>query len=353
MVAGVSFLAAALLFAIRIGLLIILMAFSPVYFVGMILPEIKEKLSDRWKNMLVNQCLIMPIYMFFMYIALRVITNPSFQGSLDPNSTSKGTSLFPVSVVGTAMEYIIALILIIIPMVAALQYASVGSNWANAIIKKGKDFGKGALSSTGKNTIGRAANVAQNSKVVAGITSRVPGLGLALQDRLGKVADSNFGYGKKGYTTDVKNKEKAYTKAYEKQDDLGKAKMLNNLDNSSILKVLRKTPIIGAMFKTAQGNTATKIKSNNMKKKAASDYNTEKSILEDSKTQNNAARGHITLQLNRGTTDSGKPLSAVEINNLKDALKNLQDDDRMLSDELKHAEQSKLIKIKLFQTQKQ
>lgn len=167
-VAGLSFLAASLLFTIRIGLLIILMAFSPVYFVGMIVPDIKEKLSDRWRNMLVNQCLILPVYMLFMYVALRVITNSSFQKALNPSNTSAGTALFSVSVVGTFMTYIIGLILICLPLIAALEYASVGKDWVNAGIKNAKKWGQGAVSGTlrksWQETGGRAMSKVANTE---------------------------------------------------------------------------------------------------------------------------------------------------------------------------------------------
>jgi hypothetical protein len=163
-IAGLSFLAASILFAVRIALLIILMAFSPVYFVGMIIPKVKEKLSDRWWNMLIDQCLILPIYMLFVYVALRVITNPSFQSALNPSGATGGTALFSVSIVGTIMEYIIGLILIIIPLIAAMEYASVGKDWANAAVSKAKSWGKKGLQKGWQETGGRGMSKLANTE---------------------------------------------------------------------------------------------------------------------------------------------------------------------------------------------
>ena len=206
-IAGLSFLAASILFAVRIALLIILMAFSPVYFVGMIIPAVKKKLSDRWWNMLINQCLILPIYMLFVYVALRVITNPSFQSALNPSGATGGTALFSVSIVGTIMEYIIGLILIIIPLIAAMEYASVGKDLANAIVDKGKKWSKSAISGTasfaGRNTFGAAATAAGESNAFKNFAKNNPNAGRLLSSSFAKVGS---GYEKARKATEKKNK---------------------------------------------------------------------------------------------------------------------------------------------------
>ena len=178
-IAGLSFLAAAILFAVRIGLLILLMAFSPVYFLGMIIPKFKKEISDIWYNTLIGQCMIMPVYMLFMYVALRVITNPTFKNVLNPATVAANASgsvgtgavtslLVNAGTVGTVIQYIIAILLISIPLVAALKYASVGKDWTNAIVNKGKAFGKASLQKgwqgTYQGTVGRAASKVATSE---------------------------------------------------------------------------------------------------------------------------------------------------------------------------------------------
>ena len=219
-IAGLSFMAAALLFAIRVGLLIILMAFSPVYFIGLIIPDIKKKLSDRWLNMLVDQCLILPIYMFFMYIALRVITNPSFQATINPGGASGGTALFPVSTVGTVMVYLIGIILICLPLIAALEYASVGKDWVNAGIKNVKKWGQGAVSGTagfaGRNTLGWAATKANESEAMRRFYANNPNVGMGISKGLSSISSSSFGGKKGGFEGSRKASEKSRKDIYKR-----------------------------------------------------------------------------------------------------------------------------------------
>ena len=317
-VAGLSFLGAAILFAIRIAMLIILMAFSPVFFLGMIIPEVKSKLSDKWKEHLLHQCFIMPVYMLFMYVALRVITNPTFKNILHPTGLASSGTIVSPDVMGTIIQQVIALILISIPLFAALQYASFGSKFVDSVTKKVK----GTL---GKQTAGRLAHVAGNSKFMQNYVSRNPRAGLMIQNKLGNIADSGFGDGKKGFATDQEKKQKAYKKAYEAQDETGKKRMLENMQKRPLgalanIPVLRSTPIIGTMLsKTAKfsGGAADEFatkKIGEIEKDARNDEatkNIDKKLegFESAMEANNAVLGHIEAQMARGTTDSGKNLN--------------------------------------------
>ncbi|MDR3558644.1 MAG: hypothetical protein P4L61_03865, partial [Candidatus Pacebacteria bacterium] len=146
MMVGLSFLAAAILFSVRIGLLIILMAFSPFYFIGFIIPNIKSKISDKWRDLLLAQCMIMPVYMLFMYVALRVITAPAFKSFVHPTGgASTGVAGVSVGVIGLIVQYIIGMIFISIPLIAAMEYASFGKDFANMATNKVKSWGKSAV----------------------------------------------------------------------------------------------------------------------------------------------------------------------------------------------------------------
>jgi hypothetical protein len=259
-IAGLSFLAAAILFAVRIGLLILLMAFSPVFFLGMIIPKFKKEISDLWKNTLIGQCFIMPVYLLFMYVAMRVITNPTFKNVLNPStvaanaSGSTGVLLVSASTVGTVIQYIIAILLISIPLVAALKYASVGKDWANAIVKKGKQWGKSAVSGTasfaGRNTFGAAATKANESGFMKKMYESNPNAARLLSGTFTKVGSS---YGEAREATEKKNKavfenvgkvdrakfkegpegDKAYNEA-KNAANLAQANYLANMRKSSI-----------------------------------------------------------------------------------------------------------------------
>jgi hypothetical protein len=224
--AGLSFLAASILFAVRIGLLIILMAFSPFYFLGMIIPKIKEKISDKWKNLLIDQCMILPIYMLFMYVALRIITSSAFTSFLNPptGQATVGTSWFNLSIVGLYIEYIIAIILINIPLIAALEYASVGKDWANAIVKKGKEWSVRGIQKGAQQTVGRGANFIQNQVARSKFAENNPNAALLFNKAAGVVSTASFGdkKSKGGFVGGEKKKKEGQDKArkdlYERMD---------------------------------------------------------------------------------------------------------------------------------------
>ena len=239
------------------------MAFSPVYFIGFIIPEIEKKVSKKWFDALLNQCLIMPIYMIFMYVALRVITNPSFQGVFNPTSTSGGTALFLLGPVGVVMEYIIGLILIILPLIAALEYASVGKDFVQSSINKVKKYGSDKLSNipsnTLRNTVGRGAALAQDKFSQSKYAAANPNLALMVNKATGVVAGTSWGGAKGGFAaaekkrleTQDKNRKDTYERLgnvhredYKTDDDFDKARraalgrqgqFVTNLRSNSIL----------------------------------------------------------------------------------------------------------------------
>ncbi|MEX0912920.1 MAG: hypothetical protein WDZ56_00145 [Candidatus Paceibacterota bacterium] len=69
---GFVFAAGAFLMFARALYLIFLMMFSPVMFLGFVLPKM-EKISKDWWHQLINQTLVGPAYIFMLLIALRVL----------------------------------------------------------------------------------------------------------------------------------------------------------------------------------------------------------------------------------------------------------------------------------------
>ena len=76
--ASISFLGAAIAISIRTGMLLLLMIFSPLYFMGAIFPKIKSEVSDTWLKNLKSQLLFMPLYLLLLYVALSIISDPKF-----------------------------------------------------------------------------------------------------------------------------------------------------------------------------------------------------------------------------------------------------------------------------------
>jgi hypothetical protein len=166
-VAGLSFITAAIMFAIRIGVLILLMAFSPIYFIAMIVPQVGAY-AKKWSGMLYSMCIFMPVYLFLMYIAVSVLNDPKFFSFLVPTAgTSVG--LMSAHTVGIILQYIIAFIMINAPLLAALSVAGEGASFVNTMTASVKKWGQGQIEGGARKawteTGGRAmSKIAENER---------------------------------------------------------------------------------------------------------------------------------------------------------------------------------------------
>ena len=151
LVAAGSFLFAAVAFSVRLGILILIMAFSPIYFIAMILPQAKQY-ADQWRDTLVAMCLFMPVYLFLMYVAVSVINDPHFFDFAKTSTTSGtlGNTLVTPSLVGIVLQYIIAFMFINAPMAAAIKIGSDGTDIAVKWGENAKKWGQGKLTTGSK-----------------------------------------------------------------------------------------------------------------------------------------------------------------------------------------------------------
>jgi hypothetical protein len=226
-IAGLSFLATAIAFIIRTVILLLLMGFSPVYFAGMVFPSIKKDISDRWFGWLKEQLIFMPVYLLFMYVAMSFISTinadatKSFFGLLgdSQNSATANTSLNGIilSNVGLLIQYGIALILILVPLIAAKEVGGgLSTKWGVAA----KDWVRGTVGGViGRNTAGRLgrraggafdtmAAKAQTSPYGRAATSVLRGLGVSQAVR-GKLSDiEKSKYGSKQSLEDIEKEDK-------------------------------------------------------------------------------------------------------------------------------------------------
>lgn len=206
LVAALSFAAAALAFVVRFVVLLLLLAFSPIWFALHILPkegglgEYASKWSSTYKGML----LFMPVYLMLMYLALNVLTSSAI---FDPNVPApKGYEGFLI----LGVNAVIVIVLINMPLVAAMSVAGKATSFINT-----KTLGAGNLwrklgSQTGSRTAGRSAYSLNNSRLVKSISSSVPLVGAGINAGLSKVSTAGFGGGKKGgYEERLKAKGKA------------------------------------------------------------------------------------------------------------------------------------------------
>lgn len=195
--AALSFLAASIAFIIRIVVLLLLMGFSPIYFVGMIFPEVESNISKKWERWLVSELLFMPAYLLFMYVAMSFISSgngTSFFDALDEGRRALGgeeTGGVLLSTVGLLLQYSIAFILINVPLIAALQLGGTGMKWGDSA----KKWVSGKLKNTAvlarQNTLGRAASKLAENESLKNYAAKSMLGGIALKGLRGQATSYN------------------------------------------------------------------------------------------------------------------------------------------------------------------
>ncbi|OGG85565.1 hypothetical protein A2392_02205 [Candidatus Kaiserbacteria bacterium RIFOXYB1_FULL_46_14] len=142
---GFVFAAGAFLMFTRFMYLLFLMMFSPIMFLGFVLPNFKKRSSDWW-NKLFTQTLLGPAYLFMLYIALKALENME---DIQSDSTLISYVLLCIVVCGFAWA-------------ALLAAQSMGAMGADTAVKLGTSWGKtvrgGVTGFAGRKLIGQAAD---------------------------------------------------------------------------------------------------------------------------------------------------------------------------------------------------
>lgn len=154
LIAAFVFLVAACMFIVRTGLLIFLMALSPAMFVGMIIKN-ASGFQKMWWDWLINQSIFAPAYLALTYVALKIITDPSFNRALNGGGQP---ATFAEAFIGQgSVAIIFNYALVIFFLMAALFVAKTfGGKSAEYGLKAAGMVRGWAL----KNTVGRGARFA-------------------------------------------------------------------------------------------------------------------------------------------------------------------------------------------------
>lgn len=280
-IAGTNFAIIALVFLARFAILILLLIFSPIAFLGNIIPQTKEY-SDKWWKELQSQLIFPPIYFIMIYVALRIMTDPRFQ-SLTGGTTKNATFAAVFSgtgPIGIVIQYSIVIVLIIKALTVALKTSGTASEWTDKHIKKYT----GAFMA---NTVGKAAMAVRGTNAFKAVaTSKfVPQfVGKSINKGLKATADAKFG-SDKSYTTRVKDYSKdavSYAKDMKASSDkkmgeydneyrsrinaieLAKANLVTGVQNNpTILSAKAKTAKSKTNFEEAKAEAARAIGSSN------------------------------------------------------------------------------------------
>lgn len=129
-IAGFTFAAGAFFLLVRYVAIILLMIFSPLIFAAMIFPKITQKSGDLLQK-LINYALVAPIYLFFLYLSLRILEamNSSLTGKsiADALRPAQGGS----NPVGSSEIFLIFFIAIAL-LVASLKAADAAGVYGGA-----------------------------------------------------------------------------------------------------------------------------------------------------------------------------------------------------------------------------
>lgn len=250
-VAFLSLFAAGIAFTARTAILLFCLAMSPLYFVGIIFPEIKKKVSDKIIGLLYSQCVFMPVYLFLLYVALKIISDPNFNAIFNNSATgATDPGGFGPVWIGTIIQYTIAIFFINLPLVAAIDLGGKGMGWAPQAGAIGKWMTGKPASFIGQHTIGRAAKFTSEKLGSSEFAARNPNFAVFANKMVGKVSGASLGGTKGGYDKRFKEYTEARTKFADKGIKLSdadkeriKAEGLStwNSDTESLRETLRLT----------------------------------------------------------------------------------------------------------------
>ena len=233
--AAISFLGASVAFTIRTGMLLLLMAFSPIYFAGMIFPKIKSDISDKWLKYLTNQLIFMPVYLLLMYVALTIVSDKGFMSFISSGNLQDNAKGSVVILIGICIQYFIAIFFINVPLIGALQSGAMGAGFAESMTKGLKDRiykQPGAVASfAAQHGVGRGARAISERLATSNFAARNPSLAIMADKGLGKISGNAFGGKKGGYDKRVaeyvKERSEYATKRYglttDKKQDIEQA----------------------------------------------------------------------------------------------------------------------------------
>lgn len=168
---GFVLAAGAVIMFTRFLYLIFLMMFSPVMFLGAVLPKF-QKVSSDWWNALLKQTFIGPVYLFMLLVSLRALEG------LEAKQTGElGVTAFLLSVLLVCAFAWAALM-------AAQKFGAYGATYA---INLGNDIGKmvkgrvanATVGAAGRNTLGRFGNWYNKKLEERGVSDKSIGRSIA------------------------------------------------------------------------------------------------------------------------------------------------------------------------------
>lgn len=138
-VSSFIFIAAGIMFLYRFVIFVFLLIFSPIAFLGMILPQTKSTASAWWKS-LTDNALFAPVYMVLTFIALEIVGSLHTQISAVANSSNQKILLDPTAF----LNFVIVAAFLLGSLIISKKYATASAGTATSLAGKAV-FGKYGL----------------------------------------------------------------------------------------------------------------------------------------------------------------------------------------------------------------
>jgi hypothetical protein len=166
-----SFTTIAILFIIRLIVLLILLITSPISVLGGLFPKISQY-SKQWWDTLWGQLLFAPIFMAMMLIIVLVISSEGFMTGTSGNAGEVAgfkeaiDENFAGGTISIVLNYIMVIGFLVSSIFIAKQTASQGSAVVGKMVSGASDYAAGSLGFVGRRTIGAAgAALADNERI--------------------------------------------------------------------------------------------------------------------------------------------------------------------------------------------
>jgi hypothetical protein len=162
------FFAVAVLFVVRYIVLVILLALSPVAYMGF-LPGIKEY-SSRWWNSFMGQLIFAPLFMIMMWVVLIMVQSMGIGASPASGWTTAFTDKLNGGSLNLMLQFAVIIGLVIAALVTSKSYATKGASQIKDFSNRMTAWAGGAVmggtSRIGRNTVGRwGANAANDENL--------------------------------------------------------------------------------------------------------------------------------------------------------------------------------------------
>lgn len=159
---GFSFLLASLSFVARLIYLIVLLAFSPIWFAAKVIPGISKE-SGEWESKLISQLIFMPVYLLLLYASLRILTTTSVFTAPSGNvfqGTGASFRFIPTNLIVLALNDFFIIFMLNLPLVVGLtmggHFSKLTQKFSAASVWK--SVGGVAGGFAGRNSIGWVAS---------------------------------------------------------------------------------------------------------------------------------------------------------------------------------------------------